>query len=344
MTATERRALARGEGVNERSVRNWMQVAREAEEGVERRSPGRPAYGHEERRRARVVVLKALRTVGWSVGEPTLVRMLGARVPRTLLRQSLAALKAQHRREVRERRKRRRTSVRVLSRDAMWSMDASHVGRDLEHRSVQVESIRDVASSHTLDATIGSPPTGNAIVAQLERVCALHAGAPLVLATDGGECDCDEVRAWLQARHIVHLRSLPHTPEHNPWIERGFGELKAETGLGKGVVIDDLRVAGTLVVGALARLDYLRPRASRGWKTAAQCHRELRPARNVVDRDRFYFAACCAIRRAVLHSKNKRARRRAERAAILNVMESYGPIQRTRGGEPIPKCDSEVVS
>ena len=42
----------------------------------------------------------------------------------------------------------------------------------------------------------------------------------------------DELAACLREHGVLHLRSLPHTPKHNPWAERGIGELKRDAGLG----------------------------------------------------------------------------------------------------------------
>jgi hypothetical protein len=51
--------------------------------------------------------------------------------------------------------------------------------------------------------------------------------------------DVVSLRMWLAEHHVVHLLNVPHTPQHNAWIERAFRqELKAEAGLGAGVVLD----------------------------------------------------------------------------------------------------------
>ncbi len=51
----------------------------------------------------------------------------------------------------------------------------------------------------------------------------------------------------------------------------------------------------------------------------------------LVDRRASYEAAACAIREAVPSSHSWRARRLAEREAVLHTMERFGLITRTRG-------------
>ena len=58
------------------------------------------------------------------------------------------------------------------------------------------------------------------------------------------------------ARHrIVLLFNEPRTPQHNARVERRHGELKAESGLGKGVVLLGHEQAGCALLLAARRLD-----------------------------------------------------------------------------------------
>lgn len=50
----------------------------------------------------------------------------------------------------------------------------------------------------------------------------------VALAQDNGGENQGDLVAWCERHRVVILRNLPHTPEHNPWIEHGFGELKAQ--------------------------------------------------------------------------------------------------------------------
>lgn len=143
---------------------------------------------------------------------------------------------------------------------------------------------------------------------------------------------------------MVHLLSLPHTPQHNAWVERGHGELKAESGLGKGVVLSNVDEARTRLLAARERLDEHRLRARLGARTAAEIDRSLPSWEGVLDRRAFYDAVCRSRQRAVLGTVGARARRLAEREATWRVLESYGLVRRSRGGAPLPSREAEGIS
>jgi hypothetical protein len=83
--------------------------------------------------------------------------------------------------------------------------------------------------------------------------------APLVLASDNGPENKGALERWCQRHGVTRLWNLPRTPEHNPWIEHGHGELKGACGLGKGAVLDSHVDAARRLAGAAERLDRHRP-------------------------------------------------------------------------------------
>jgi transposase InsO family protein len=168
---------------------------------------------------------------------------------------------------------------------------------------------------------------------------------PLVWSTDNGSCYCSaDVEAWLAERRVVHLRSLPHTPQHNAWVERCHGELKAESGLGRGVVLESVQEAETRLLAARERLDGHRLRSRLGARTAVDVDSTLESWEGAVDRRSFYAAVCSAREQAVLGVIGARARRRAEREAVFTTLELYGLVTRTRGGAPLPSPKAEGIS
>jgi hypothetical protein len=113
-------------------------------------------------------------------------------------------------------------------------------------------------------------------------------GLPLVLVTDNGPVYvCATVEDWLAEHGVTHLLSLPHTPRHNPWVERANGELKAETGLGRGVILNDDAEVRARVEAARCRLDAVRLRASLGFRTAAAADAGLTGWYDVSTREHF---------------------------------------------------------
>jgi len=335
--------LARFLEVAPRTLCNWK--LRYAAGERPRRPPGRPPHSAASHVRARRLVEHELDVQGWSAGEGPISRALEARdVPLRLVRSELRSLKAERRRRRRGKRRDIRTHVAVQARNAMWSVDGTHLGRDEHANEVIGEAARDVASTRTLGASIGPPPTSAEVAGLLEHVVRQRGSPPLVLARDNGGENQGDLVAWCERHRVVVLRNLPHTPEHNPWIEHGFGELKAETDLGRGVLIHDVEYVGREVRGAFVRLDNARLRATKGWKTARETDAALPEATARVSRTRFYNTARCAIALAVQNCQTVRERRLAEREAILKTLECYNLIQRTRGPAPNRPVKSEVVS
>jgi hypothetical protein len=210
---------------------------------------------------------------------------------------------------------------------------------------VQAEMIRDVASTKTILASVGPPADGAEIVALLERAAAERGSWPLVLVTDnGGPYRSDVLREFLKARQVVHLFNEPHTPEHNAWVEHGHGEHQEEMVLdlwGPSPRLDDLRAA---LARATVTLDRHRLRATRGWKTAHDYDLGLPRAEGVISRAVFYEATCQAIASAVEGLESARERCRAEREAILATLQSFGLINRTRGGVAVPTSEAALIT
>lgn len=77
-----------------------------------------------------------------------------------------------------------------------------------------------------------------------------------------------------------------------------------------------------------------------GWRARVDCSsgelaRELHAGYDVVDRDRFYQAACNAQQEAVLGLERARAVPLAERMAIMQTLVRFGLAKVNRGGVPI---------
>jgi hypothetical protein len=233
------------------------------------------------------------------------------------------------------------TTLHVLSRDVLGSEDASELGRCDEAR-VHGEAVKDVASLRTLLPTVVPRPLcARDTIAKLQALERLGR-LPLVLATDNGSpYVAQDVGQWLAEHHVVHLLNLPHTPQHNAWIERAFRELEAEAGLGAGLVLDSPDEA---LLDARRRLEEHRPRACLGGRTAADVDRMLPSWEAAVDRGAFYAAACQARDEALRDVIGARARRRAAREATLSTLERFGLAYRPRGGARLPTGKAEGIS
>jgi transposase InsO family protein len=324
-------AVADQFAVSLRTLRNWRHL--DPAEQVAR--PGRPCLAEEERQRDLVRVRSVLDELGWGRGEQTVWEALERSVSRARVRHALRELKRAKRSRARAVRREARVSTRVRMRDAMWCLDATHLGRDRTGRAVQAEVLRDVGSAMTLRVSIGYAATAEEVVDLLEREVARRRGAPLVLVHDNGAAyAAQRTRSWCADHGVLQLFSLPRTPQHNAIAERGIRDLKEDSGLGDEVVGDIVEVRDRLA-RSVERIDALWPRPSKGGQTLRAVHAAMPSWRGQVDRGAIYEAATCAIRKAVLDCDSARARRVATRGAIHDTLEAFHVINRNRG----PRCE-----
>jgi hypothetical protein len=294
---------------------------------------GRPRIPDAERLAARRLVAAEWRRQGRSAGAAPVARALAGRVSPYLVRESLREIKRLHAAKDTREADRRRVSTEVLAREVIWSLDATHLGRDLQRAKLEAEFVRDAATTATIGRSVAGPPCGAEVRALLDRTRVSRGGPPLVLATDNGpENVAPEVRAWCHEHAVLLLRNLPRTPRHNPWVEHGHGELKRETGLGRGARICDVARTMRTIDAALERLDACRLRASRGWKTARALDAELPRGYDLVSRVQLRESSVRHTNTLLRCATTARERRLAEREGVLAALEEHGLIRRTRGG------------
>ncbi len=299
--------------------------------------PGRPRRPETLVREAREACRRELERQGYSAGWRPVQAALGDEYSVALVQAMVAGLKAEHRAQQAREARARRCSFTVHGADVMWSLDETHLGRLAGGEASVALLLRDVASTKTIGGSVGPEATGEDLVAQLELARAERGRLPLVVAHDGGPAQRSQVFADYLARHrVVALRNRPHTPQHNPWIERGNADLKAETGLGRGVLIHDEHATANHVTQALRRLDGARLRASRGMRTADVVDAGLPRVYTELDRARLHEAACAARDQAVLDADCPSDRYMAAREAVLETLARFGYITRSRGGVPLP--------
>ena len=341
----------------DRSVRSLHADRKLAASEVLLRPVGRPAHSSEARWKATVRVREELEVQGFTAGWRPVAKAL-PEVPKRLVQEECARWKARHRVRCARGLASRRESVQVHARDAVWSIDATHLGRD-GGEAQQAEVVKDLGTTKLVGVSLGTVATGAEIVGILERARAERGAAPFVLSHDNGRAYCSgEVARWCAKHGVVELVNEPRTPQHNAACERGIGELKAECGLGSGCELAGL--AERVWIGdvdevhspswcvdvrrAAERLDRGRLRGRRGYKTAEQLDREMRPSESWACRESFHQAACCAIENAVRDAQGARARRRATRQAIYGTLERFGMVTRTRGGVPFSSSAGAGVS
>jgi transposase InsO family protein len=143
---------------------------------------------------------------------------------------------------------------------------------------------------------------------------------PLVAGSDNGSpFIANSVLAFYQANKIVLLRSLPRVPQQNGAAENGVGDFKR------------LAKNGATISEACRILNECRLRETLNWKTPSEVDRERFQPYTREMRERFYDAANAAIEGAKLGAKSALEKRKAEREAIFQTMESFSLITRIRG-------------
>jgi len=317
--------------VSERTLRYWV---RTYAPGKDPPRPGRPPHSASDKMGALYAVRREMRKQGLEVGAEALHHGLGKRVPLRLVRYATARIKERRRRRHAEHRVRARTSMQVLARDAMWGLDATHLGRD-GSTAVEAQVIKDLATLCLPGQAVSAPAKASDALRFLDETAAARGTLPLVLVSDNGSpYVADATEAWLEERQVIHLLNLPHTPQHNGATERAMRDPKAETKLGKGVQVDT-GTAATRFAQACTQINDYRRRRSLGYRTARDYDRRARRWYDLTSRAAFYAAARRAIKEAVEGLTSGHDKRKRTRGAILATLESFGLIKRTRGSETL---------
>jgi transposase InsO family protein len=214
----------------------------------------------------------------------------------------------------------------------MWGQDGTHLGR-VPQGSVAIESqvIRDRGSLAIIGLHTGESADHEDVVELLAATALQRESYPLVYGRDNGSIyQHPAVLAHLAEHHVIVLRSLPRTPEHNGATECTMKELKGVTQLGKGCRLE-VCAAQKKMLDAVRLLNKNRMRDSKGFKTADEMDEKLaRPETS--QRDLFYKICRARMQAALLGQKSVRAGRMAEREEVFRTLEEFGFIKRTRGG------------
>jgi hypothetical protein len=185
----------------------------------------------------------------------------------------------------------------------------------------------------------GPSPTGADVINILDKLKEAR-GLPLAIGTDNGSPFVStDAEAYLRSEKVIHLRSLPRTPQHNGAAEVGIGEIKRCAQLCSAATLT-VAAAHAHVVNAAMLLNKNRLRASKGFKTAAELDEEMIVGYHQVDRDVFYNECCERLSEVRKKGLRPRAERMAEREVIYGMLEKYKLIRRYRGdGQATAKAE-----
>lgn len=298
--------------VTPQTIQNWKRQAKLAE------LPriGRPRASEERRKEVEALVRAEMakqRNPGW--------RPIAAALPWLpvrLVQASVAEVKRERRKELRDSLARNRSSVEVLAREALWTIDGTQTN-SAEKRFNQI--VKDRGSLAYRAILSGEPATAQDIKSMLEDMPAL----PLVIASDNDKIYCGkQTSEWLKKNQVVHLKSLPRTPQHNGAIEVAVRELKE--------AVSGREITAEALTETAKQINEFRLRASKEYKTSTVLDSELPVAYSKVERAVFYEKCTERLRRVHSSPMEWREKRMAEREVIYATLEEYGLVKR-RGGE-----------
>lgn len=312
--------------VTTRTLRNWK---REAAIGL---SPkiGRPSYSLELRIRSAKLVRE-----NWLVqGRPgfrPVAQALKGKVPTRLVQRYVNLLKKKDR-KVKYTLKANAMKMNVLKKDVIWTQDASQIGRSPSYEKVESQVIKDRSTLKVLKVSSERPTNQAGVIEALEKIKKTRGRLPLVWMTDNGPCYVGkDVEKYLEREMVIHLKNLPHTPEHNGSAEACVKELKRISRLEGKDIISNKEEALEKLVEAQNILNENRRYGSKGYRTSSELEMCTESSYNVVERKRIYEEYL--KERMKLNEKTYGARRKrmCERNLIIGLLEKNGLIEITRG-------------
>lgn len=317
--------LAERMQVTPQTIGNWRRLALMEE----RPKIGRPRASEEKKQEVEALVRAEMRRQG-NPGWRPIANALPW-LPVRLVQAAVANVKLEKGREESLRIKANRTSVTVLAREALWTIDGTQT-RESPQSKQSSQVIKDRGSLAYRAILSGAPAKADDITELFEAMPVL----PLVVASDNDKIYCGEkTSAWLKEHQVIHLRSLPRTPQHNGAIEIAMRELK-EAAEERGLV------AAENLARAAKQINEFRPRASRGYKTSTVLDAEMPVAYSTVGRAVFYEKCMKRLRLVESSPMQWREKRMAEREVIYATLEEYGLIKRTGGEDSVRRKNAKI--
>ena len=189
-------------GVSERTLRNWRDKALKDVPKM-----GRPSHASNVLQESKTLVFEQMKLHGCPGWRP-IAESLKGKVSVRLVQKFVAEYKFAERNKPRS-----IVRTKVVGKNIIWSMDGAFTKED---GKIENQVIKDRGTK----CWVGSGSKAKASDAQnvietLKKSFNLN-GIPLVLSTDNGAAYTNkEVRSFLNDLKVVHLRSLPRTPQHN---------------------------------------------------------------------------------------------------------------------------------
>lgn len=295
--------------VSRRTLSNWKHEVTRAQKKI-----GRPGYNESAKFKALIKVgreWKKQGCPGWRPVEAALAK----EVPTRLIQSQIKKLKLLQRKHQRKRILKNRLSIKVKHKNIYWSQDGA------EYKKKKYQIIKDRASLKLIAVKKSRRDTSHTVIDNLEKA-KLKRQLPLVLSTDNGSNYVSgRLAEYLKINKVVHLKSLPRTPQHNGAVECAIREIK-----------EAAQLSGCSLEEATEKINRNRLRASFRFKSSSEMDDKMSDGYAELKRDAFYNECMEKLKKSCAETKKHRSKRMIERQVILETLEQFGFIEINRGG------------
>lgn len=293
--------VARALGVSERTVRNWCNQAKKDVPKM-----GRPSLSDEKLKEAKKLVFAEMKIHGAPGWRPISVALKG-KVSVRLVQRYVAEYKFEARKKYVPRR------MKVNGKNVIWSMDGA-ITKDDSKTENQV--IKDRGTRCWVGIKSCPKASRSSDVIQVLNESIAKKGYPLVLATDNGPAYTNkEVGRHLRKLKIIHLKSLPWTPQHNGSVEVGIKELREIMSSKEIKLKEAVKVAN-------ARLR----KYGNKWMDSESAFENAAMLYNKRDRELFYEACTKQLSALAKQPLNLKKKRLIERELVFKELEKRGLV------------------
>ena len=301
-----------------RTLRLWKA---KAQKKIKKKS-GRPRQ--KVNPKEKLIIEKEWERQGYPGSRPVIQALPKVRV--RVVREVIKDLKSKRKKRRDKTIKAVRKSIRVKEAGTVLAMDGT-----TKKRGDDYLIYRDRGSLSVNAEKCGGPLRTHNILRVLTKLKS-EKKLPLVYCTDNGAPLCSKaIESFLEKNYIIHLKNLPHTPQHNGSCEnavREFKELFSE--------ILDLKVV-------TQTLNTNRMRASLNWQTSCEFEKSNTKTFTPKERMKFYANTKANIKNALIGINNAKEKRLREREEILKTMENFSLITITRGSQS-RESKAEVIT
>lgn len=211
--------------------------------------------------------------------------------------------------------------IKVLYPNVVWSQDATFLGEKSSKRYAEI--VKDRCSLRLVEAEASGSLSNFKTLEILDRNV-----LPLVYMSDNGSAyTSKEVSNVLREKRVIHLKSLPRTPQNNGAAEVAVREVKRLYSFADEEKISDQEK----LKRSKEILNTKRLWASLDYRTVEEYEETCARVKTEEIREELYAEYELGVLRIERNVSNGRKRRVLEREFILGLLEKYGLIKRYEG-------------